>query len=174
MGKLRGFLTESQLKTIVHSLVISKLDYNNGLLSGCSKGLVTKLQSVQNAAAKFIFGIKRYDRVTPPLQQLHWLPVSHRIQFKLLLICYKCLNGLGPRYLSDLLIPYRPQRTLRSDSANLLVVPRTSLKTYGDRAFSVIVPQLWNKLPNSVKDCSSVSAFKKALKTHLFRKAFCS
>ena len=172
LSKIRKFLSEDQLKTVVHSLVISKLDYNNGLLAGCEKGLVTKLQSVQNAAAKFVCGIKRFDRVTPPLEQLHWLPVSHRIHFKLLLLCYKCLNGDGPQYLTELLEPYKPQRTLRSSSANMLVIRKTSLKTFGDRAFSVTVPRLWNELPNSVKECSSTASFKKALKTHLFRKAF--
>ncbi len=156
----------------ISNCVMSKLDMNNGLLAGSPKYLVSKLQSVQNAAAKLVSGMNRYDQTEPPLEELHWLPVEHRIDFKLLLLCYKSLNGHGPDYLKELLIPYLPPHMLRSSCAGALVEPRTSMKTYGDRAFGAVTPRLWNKLPSSVKDASSVNAFKKALKTHLFRIAF--
>ena len=43
----------------------------------------TSLQRVQNAAARLVFGLSRFEHVTPTLIHLHWLPVSHRIRFKL-------------------------------------------------------------------------------------------
>jgi len=172
LGKIKKYLSDSQLKTVIHAFVVSKLDQNNSLLVGAPKYLLSKLQSVQNAAAKFVHGINRFDCVEPPLEELHWLPVEQRIQFKILLLCYKCLNGHGPAYLRELLIPYNPSRALRSSSAKLLVEPRTSSKTYGDRAFSVAGPRLWNGLPSSVKESASIDSFKKSLKTHLFRIAY--
>ena len=172
LGKIKNYLSDSQLRSVVQAFVVSKLDQNNSLLAGAPKYQISKLQSVQNAAAKLVSGLKRYDHVDPPLEDLHWLPVEYRINYKLLLLGYKCLNGHGPQYLHELLTPYAPSRPLRSSSANTLVEPRSSMKTYGDRAFSVVVPRLWNRLPQNVKDCSSVNAFKKALKTHLFKKAY--
>ena len=172
LGKIKKYLSESQLKSVIQAFVISKLDMNNGLLTGAPKYLTSKLQSIQNAAAKLVSGMNRYDQTEPPLKELHWLPVQYRIDFKLLLLCYKSLNGHGPEYLKELLIPYMPTRTLRSSDANMLLEPRSSMKTYGDRAFGVAAPRLWNKLPSSVKDKPSVNAFKKALKTHLFRIVF--
>ena len=173
LGKLKPYLTEEQLRTVIQAFVISKIDQNNGLLIGCPKYLTNKLQSVQNAAAKMIFGINRYSRVEPPLEKLHWLPVELRIHYKLLLLCFKCLHGFGPDYLSELLTPYQPKYGLRSSSANNLVLPRTSTKTFGDRTFSAAVPRLWNRLPNDVKTSKTVDCFKKRLKTHLFKCAYC-
>jgi hypothetical protein len=172
ISKIKKFLSDSQLKSVMQSFVISKLDQNNGLLVGSPKTLISKLQTVQNAAAKLVCGISRYDHVTPPLEDLHWLPINFRIQFKVLLLCYKSLHEKGPLYLQELLIPYQPARSLRSASSNCLVVPKSNLKTYGDRAFCVAGPTLWNSLPIKIRNSPSVDAFKKNLKTHLFKIAF--
>ena len=103
------------------------------------------------------------------LRNLHWLPVHERTRFKILLMTFKCLNQLTLSYLRDLLIHYRPLRTLRSSDKKLLVQPRRHLKTYGERAFSFIAPKLWNALPLSIKRCESVESFKSTLKRYLFK-----
>ena len=108
------------------------------------------------------------DNITPVLASLHWLPVKARDDFKVLLLTYKALHGLAPTYLSDLVLPYLPTRTLRSQDAGLLIVPRISKQTAGGRAFSYRAPFLWNGLPTHVRDADSVSTFKSLLKTHLF------
>ena len=172
IAKLKQYLTNDQLKTSIHAFVISILDNNNSLLIGNPDCAIKKLQSVQNAAAKLVFGRNRYDRSDAPLEQLHWLPVSYRIKFKILLLVYKCLHGKGPLNLSELLCPYVPSRCLRSTSTNILVELRTRTKTFGDRAFCVAGPRLWNSLPSYVKDSKSVEVFKKNLKTHYFKIAF--
>ncbi len=86
------------------------------------------------------------EHITPVLKSLHWLPVRFRIDFKVLLLVFKCLNGLGPSYLSDLLLPYQPSRTLRSSGTGLLTIPRVKTKTHGEAAFSHYGPYLWNSL----------------------------
>ena len=103
---------------------------------------------------------------------LHWLPIQYKIQFKLLLLIYKSLHGLAPSYLSDKL-SLRPNKGLRSDNQLLLNVPVSTLrlKFYGDRAFSVAGPTLWNALPKN-RLCATLAAFKTNLKTYLFKKAY--
>ena len=91
-------------------------------------------------------------------------------QFKVLLLVYKALNGLAPKYIKELLVPYKPRRHLRSEAKGLQDEQRTRLK-FGDRAFSISAPRLWNALPQHLKDSTSCQAFKKCLKTHLFRLA---
>ena len=108
--------------------------------------------------------------ITPVLASLHWLPVKARADFKVLLLTYKALHA--PTYLSDLVLPYIPTRTLRSQDAGLLTVPRISKHTAGGRAFSYIAPFSWNGLPIHVRDADSVSSFKSLLKTHLFSRSF--
>ena len=80
----------------------------------------------------------------------------------------------APSYLSDCITPYIPSRNLRSDSAHR-VVPypvRSTKKNYGDRAFSVAGPLIWNSLPLSVRSSSSLTQFRSRLKTHLFHDAY--
>ena len=105
----------------------------------------------------------------------HWLPVKQRITFKILLFVFKSLNGLAPFYLSDLISTYVPSRGLRSASLSLLHVPRSNQKTYGDRAFAVAAPRLWNALPIQMRQPgTTLDTFKRSLKTLLFRQAFLS
>ena len=115
----------------------------------------------------------KFDRASPLLFELHWLPVEQRITFKILLFVFKSLNGLAPFYLSDLISTYVPSRSLRSASLSLLHVPRSNQKTYGDRAFAVAAPRLWNALPIQMRQPgTALDTFKRSLKTLLFRQAF--
>ena len=74
-------------------------------------------------------------------------------------ITFKVLNGLAPPYLKDLLHPYIPARTLRSQNAKLLIVPRVGKCTLGGRAFSYRAPLLWNNLPSDIRGADSLSIF---------------
>ena len=121
-----------------------------------------------NTAARILTRTPKNYHITPVLASLHWLPVKARADFKVLLLTYKALHGLAPTYLSDLVLPYIPTRTLRSQDAGLLIVPRISKQTAGGRAFSYRAPFLWNGLPTHVRDADLVSTFKSLLKTHLF------
>ena len=100
------------------------------------------------------------------------LGARERIVFKVLLLIYKVLNGLAPEYLSELVKKRSHLRTLRSSSKNQLNTPRAKTVTYGDRAFSVAGPKLWNNLPQTIRDAPTVNNFKGLLKTYLFKKAY--
>ncbi len=109
---------------------------------------------------------------SPPSPYSHWLPTKHRIDFKILLITYKALNGLAPQYLSELLSHYSPSRPLRSQNSGHLIIPRISKSTAGGRSFSYLAPKLWNNLPNTVREADTLCQFKSRLKTHLFNLAY--
>ena len=103
---------------------------------------------------------KKYDHVTPLLYKLHWLPISYRIDYKIILLCFKALNNLAPVYISEMLHHKEPTGyNLRNELE--LVEPRTKLISYGDRAFSSIAPRLWNKLPHSLKQITKLDKLKK-------------
>ncbi len=171
IAKVRNFFPPGALETLCHAFITSRLDNGNSLLYGLPKKLLNRLQYVQNSMARMITSTRKYDHITPVLKELHWLPITARINFKVLLITYKCLNGLAPEYLSELLKPFDTQG-MRSTEQGLLLIPRTHLVTYGDRAFSRAAPYLWNQLPRHIRNSSSVNVFKSRLKTYLFDLAY--
>ena len=172
IAKIRKYLSEDTSQILVHAFISSKLDNCNSLLYGLPKHLLNRLRLIQNTAARIVTLSKRFDHITPILFKLHWLPLGYRIHFKILLLVYKCLNGLAPTYLSELLRYTNGPRLLRSSSQNFLAVPRTRLKTYGDRAFSAAAPRLWNQLPPELRSVTSVDQFRTQLKTYLFKLAY--
>ncbi|TWW54028.1 hypothetical protein D4764_0190130 [Takifugu flavidus] len=147
ISKIRKLLMQPDAEKLVHAFVTSRLDYCNSLLSGCPNNSLRSLQLIQNAAARVLTGIDKRDHISPVMASLHWLPVKFRITFKTLLLTYKVLRGLAPSYLEELVIPYQPNRPLRSQNAGLLVVPRVSRSRMGGRAFSYQAPLLWSQLP---------------------------
>ena len=137
IGIARKMLTVAATKQLVQALVISCLHYCNSLLTGIPTSLMSRLKMVQHQAAHLIFRSSGHQSVTVLMKDLHWLPVTSPVLFKVLVLVYKCRNVLGPGYLTSMLSAYTPVSGLRSDSYGLLVEPRSRLKTVGDRAFSV-------------------------------------
>ena len=170
--QIRHYLSQEAAEQLVHSFVSSAIDYCNSLMYGCTKNLLNKLQKIQNCAARVVTGAKKFDHVKPILESLHWLPVSSRIEYKIALLTYKCLNELAPQYLADLLVPYKSSRQLRSFNKSMLKVPKTNTKTFGSRAFTYAAPTVWNALPEYVKKSNNVESFKKLLKPHYFKVAY--
>ena len=156
----------------MHSFISSNLDNCNSLLYGIPQYLTDRLHAVQNASARLIMLAKKRDHITPILKNLHWLPVSARIKFKILLLTFKALHGLAPIYIQDLVVKYRPTRPLRSSSKMLLLSKSYNLKCHGSRSFSVAAPFLWNSLPLDMREISNINSFKQSLNTFLFKLCF--
>jgi hypothetical protein len=93
ISQIRTTLTQKSAETLVLSLVISRLDYGNCLLYGVPDYLIHRLQLVQNAAARVVCRTKTRQNITPILQRLHWLPVKHRIDYKIAVFVFKALTG---------------------------------------------------------------------------------
>ena len=166
IGRIRKYLPPDPLKRLVNALVISHLDYCNSLLYGLPSYELAKLQRVQNTAARLIVGARRSDHMTPILRDLHWLPIPARLEFKILLLTFKCLHNQGPSYLRELLKFRNPSRTLRFSKQSLLQNSyRPNTLYYGERAFAFAAPKLWNSIPEHIKAASSLSTFKTALKS---------
>ena len=163
INKIRFLLSYEQRKVIVNSLVVSCLDYCNGLYFGISQKLMNQLQILQNACAKAVMGKYKYDHLGDDLKTLHWLNIKKRILFKIGLLAYKAVNGLAPQYLQDLF-----QYSHHGHTLKLIVPANNCTKSYGQRSFSVVGPTLLNNLPSSITQCDSVKCFKSALKTLLF------
>ena len=88
--------THTHQKKLLCAFILSRLDYCNSLLAGCPKYLLSKLQKVQNNAARLIFRTTRSAHVIPMLHSFHWLPIEQRIEYKLSLLCFKIISHQAP------------------------------------------------------------------------------
>lgn len=171
--RIKKALDHSTTKCLVHAFVISRLDYCNSLLFGLPACTLRSLQRVQYAAARVVGVVQHWQHMMPVLQDLHWLPVSYRCQYKICCYVHHCLHGISPNYLCSLIsLPTSvTSRSLRSNHQYKLyrVRARTAL---GARRFSVSAPMLWNDLPDELRLTNDYDQFRKRLKTHLFSVAF--
>ena len=173
---VRKYLTSECTEKLIHSFITSRLDYCNSLLYGVPDHHMQKLERVMNASARLIFCAPKHRHITPLLQQLHWLPIRLRIEFKILWITFKVLQGSAPKYLIDLISVLPPSRydLRRNNKGILLSTPKRFTKvTMGDRSFMAVAPLLWSSLPVSITSACTKSDFKQKLKTFSFSKAFC-
>ena len=137
---LQPSLTVQACITLVLGLVMSHLDYVHSAFISLPASDINKMQRVQNAAAKFVLNLKRMDSSTEALKILHWLPINFRIQFKILLLVYKCLNCQAPSYLSELFEFKSTTSRLglwSTCNRTLLCVPITKRKKFTNRSFSM-------------------------------------
>ena len=151
---------------LVTALVLSRLDYGNVTLIGIPASLCRHLQSVLNADARSVAGLRCSDHITEMIASLH---LSWRCWV------FRSLHRLAPQYLVDDLIrvadmPSRHQ--LRSVRTHRLKVPRVWHATIGDRTFRAAGSRLWNGLPSDVVDCQTVDPFRRRLKHFFFNVYF--
>ena len=167
------FVSESCLKTLATSFILSRLDYCNALFKNLNQYQIKSLQKLQNFASKVVLSKSLYDHATPCLFELHWLPVKYRIDYKIALLTFKCLYGLAPPYLSCLIEWYQPGRqNLRSADKFLLKVKKTKFVTLGEKSFSFSAPKVWNELPIQIRRETTLDLFKSKLKTFYFKTAY--
>jgi len=101
--------------------------------------------------------------------------VPERIKFRLCVLTYRCLHGTVPSYLAKTIRPVSglaTRRHLRSADTSTLLVPTTRRSTLGDHAFPAAAARAWNSLPCHVRDMPLLIAFRRELKTVLFRLSY--
>ena len=162
-------------KTIAAAIVGSRLDYCNSVT------LFLLAHLFQTWLAYSLFKIHLpgsllknlvFATFTPVLSELHWLPVRHRINFKIATIAFKVLQFQQPSYPAALIPRYVPTRSLRSSSSLSLCVPTRKTEMAKSKSFSSVASSVWNRLPGHLTSISTLPAFRKRLKHHLCLSAF--
>ena len=178
-------LTEDVKLMLVTQIILSKIDYNNAVLAGLPSYMIDGLQSIVNCALRFVYNVRWRDHISPYIMKSHILPVTHRVDYKICVLVFNCLNGLAPEYLQNLLKWNVPTRSATSDIIRFDTnrqAPRTTQDPffltipndfgnrtrYRSRTFSHYAPRIWNKLTFELRTCSNKETFKKELKTYFF------
>jgi len=163
------------VSTLISSFVVTKLDYCNVALAGLPSCDLDRLQSVINAATCLTVGAHRHNHITALLADLHWLRIPQRIQYKLYVLVYQCVQGSAPSYLQNAICSVasaEPRRHLRSKSSANLIVPAMRRTTMVDRAFAIAGSRAWNSLPDTIRRSPFLAVFKRSLKTHFYIQCF--
>ena len=164
---IRRYLSDTAVRSLVQSIVIARLDYCNSVCIGLPMDRLQRLQLVQNSAVHVISQTKRYTSITPILNELRWLPINKRCQFKILLLTLKSLNGCAKEYLWDMLNVYMLNRSLRSTAFTSLVPYRNRSIGLEKRIFRTYTAKLWNELPRNIQRADSITMIKKLVKTFI-------
>jgi hypothetical protein len=170
---IRPLLSHDTANELACSIVASRLDYCNALLFNTSAHNIDKLQRLQNNLARIVCSAPARSNANLLLQKLHWLPIKHRIDYKIACITFKVITTDTPSYLRAVINAYVPPRALRSSNHALLQKPDTSRSlVIANRAFSLAAPSVWNKLSLATRTSPTLPMFKNRLKTELFACAF--
>ena len=161
IGRIKKYVSRTQLEQLVHAVIASRLDYCNCLFMNISKDNLFKFQKLQNTAARLILGRRRRDSASQALKELHWLNVDARITFKICLLVFKVLRGKCNMSLTYKSFNGRPDDYLKLETPNF--------KTkYGQRLFEYNGSRLWNALPLNIRTEENIEVYKTKLKTLLF------
>ena len=118
--------------------------------------------------ARLVTRTRLRDHITHVLLALHWLPVRHRIECKVLVIVFKCLHGLASIYLAELLHVHHRDSRLRQEQ-HLTLSVEVSKRAIGRHAFGISAPPPRNRLPVAVCAVKDLHTLKRTLKTHMFK-----
>jgi hypothetical protein len=166
INRVKHLFDTKTLLRIVNSLVFSKLYYCSPVWSNTSKKNVSKLQKVQNFAARVVTGTYRFEHITPVIKELGWLTVDCYLKYTLGLLAFKSIRGCAPNYLCDK-FKYRSsvhsQNTRHKDT---LDIPKFKSAS-GQRTFSYRAVELWNSLPKRLSDLTDIVTFKNEYKRYL-------
>ena len=147
--------------SVAIALIGARVDYCNRLLYGTSKRNIDKLQRVQNSLARAVPCTGVSEHITPVLNELHWLPITARIQYKIALLTHKVMSTKQPAYLAALLRRSQATRTLRPSSRRILDSD-TSRTMFASRAFCFAAPRIWNELPKTLTEDGVLFKFSNA------------
>ena len=91
-GSIRKYFPKFAAEQLIHALISSRLDFCNSLFCNLPQRDISRIQRLQNCAARLLTYTKKTTHITPVLRSLHWLPVDKRIKFKILLLVYRTLH----------------------------------------------------------------------------------
>ena len=168
LRRLKNFLPTKTKITLAQSLLLPIIDYADTCYPDLSGVLLNKIDRLQNLFIRFIFGLRKFDHISHHRSQLKWLPIRRRRDLHVLSLLYSILfNRYSPVYLKERFV-FRSSvlnRSLRISHDLSLDMPPHSTDFYSN-SFTIHAVRLWNSLPISIRQASSIHSFKRQLKTY--------
>eukprot|EP00914_Ancora_sagittata_P010870 GHVO01021245.1.p1 GENE.GHVO01021245.1~~GHVO01021245.1.p1 ORF type:complete len:196 (-),score=8.99 GHVO01021245.1:265-852(-) len=173
INRIRKNLDVPTCAKAINATITSRLDYHNALISGAHQCVMKPMQRLQNHAARMLTMTNRTEHITPVLEDLNWLPVKERSDYKILTFVHNALHDEhAPAYMKEMYRIYQPNRALRSGDDSWTLTVGTAARHEGRRSPAIHGAVMWNTLSEELRRETSVHVFKKKLKTFLYHRAF--
>ena len=166
VNRVRHLFSREVLNIILNSLVFSKLFYCSTVWSGTSKENIHKLQLMQNFAARILTNTRKFDHISPVLNELGWLTIDELLTLRDVTMIYKCISGLAPTYLYSKLFKRSDIHSYNTRHKEHLSLPlcRTSV---AQRSFYYRALKSWNNLSVSTRNSPSLAQFKRNVRAEM-------
>ena len=145
----------------------SKLFYCSSVWSNTSSKNVNKLQAVQNFACRIVSNTRKFDNITPAMEELEWLPIKDLLINHDTIMTYKCIHGMAPHYFTSKFYNRASIRGRKTRNCDQLQIPLYT-SAAGQRSFKFRGTKIWNSLDTDLKEHKSLKNFKLALKSRSF------
>ena len=166
ISRISDKLDKQNIIIIIESLVLSVIFYCIKIWGTTNDKQISYVQKLHNFAARVAFGgVRKYDHISPVFKELQWHKIKQKHLFDVGITVFKVLRGFYPEWF----LSYKCRRAITNGvtrQMNQLYVPRTNTRT-GDRGIAVLGPTLWNTLPPTVTQASTLPTFKAKLYTFL-------
>jgi hypothetical protein len=156
VSRLRKSVSPSQYAMLTNALVISNMEYCTSIFLGLPQAALNRLQQVINATFRSVHRLRKFDHISDSQRMHGCRKIEERITLRAAMIIFTALRHSSPKYVSQWMEIYVPERHLRSSGKGLLVCERVRTK-WGQRAFSISGPKLWNQLPDIVRDATTIT-----------------
>ena len=169
LRQLATYFSTDVLKKFYQGYILPLIEYGSVTWPGTSSTNLHRILKLQKRAARIILHVDYNTPSAIMFRELGWQPINKRLTYNKALLIYKALNKLTPEYSTNLLKPVSEthSRSLRSSVNGTLSVPRSRTSLF-DRSLSSSAPRIWNSLPISVRNSSSLNGFKNSLKEVLW------
>lgn len=166
INRVKHLFSKEIMMIIINSLIFSKLYYCSTVWSGTFRYNIDKLQLLQNFAARILTNTRKYEHISPVLQQLGWLSVEDTLCLRDVILVYKCMNNLVPDYLATKITArstIHRYNTRRKDDINI----NKHRTTTAQRNFFYRAIKSWNALSLKTRTSKSIEIFKNNAKKEL-------
>ncbi len=164
LKRIGCYISQDTAARVYQGLMEPYFSYCAPVWDGIGSKLSDKLQKLQNRAARVITRSSYDASSSSVLEELGCNNLYTNRKMQKAILMYKVMNNLTPMYLQELFVTRVSHYRLRDSEGKLfLPKPRTD---YLKRSFSYSGASLWNSLPESLRSSSSLSSFKRSLKTN--------
>ena len=158
--RLKNILSFRTKLCLYNSFIMSHFHYCSSIWHHCLKSDSKKLDRLHERALRYLYSDES-SQTSTLCDRIGYSLVDRRIQ-NLLIIVFKTINNYPPEYLRDLFRLRDNIKNLRG--VNKLQVPKPNTTRYGKNSVKYLAAITWNKISDTLRSLSTLSAFKKAVR----------